>query len=381
MKKVTIIFAVALLLQLPVAAQIRITHGPWLTDMSENGVTIMWKTDKPSMAWVEYDEYVGNTFYSKYHPVAYDSKDGRRRVLDTLHCVKLEGLKPGTEYFYRIFSKETVSYGDYGNMVFGNTVASSANYDGPTHFRTFSSDADNVCFAVINDIHENPERIGELFSGIDVSKLDFVLLNGDMLSTVNGDGQIYSKLIDACVGAFARSVPIVYARGNHETRGCYSDKLGDYFPTRAGRFYYDFNVGKTNFIILDCGEDKPDTDFEYSGMSEFDSYREKQADWLKSVAENSGHQTRIVALHIPPMAGNWHGNIHIREKFLPVLNSAGVDLMLSGHDHSYGLIEPSENQNFVNIINDNESLMLVEIAGKNIQITVSGKTDLVWKNF
>ena len=55
MKKVTIIFAVALLLQLPVAAQIRITHGPWLTDMSENGVTIMWKTDKPAMAWVEYD--------------------------------------------------------------------------------------------------------------------------------------------------------------------------------------------------------------------------------------------------------------------------------------------------------------------------------------
>ena len=93
MKKVTIIFAVALLLQLPVAAQIRITHGPWLTDMSEDGVTIMWKTDKPAMAWVEYDEYVGNTFYSKYHPVAYDSKDGRRRVLDTLHCVRLEGLK------------------------------------------------------------------------------------------------------------------------------------------------------------------------------------------------------------------------------------------------------------------------------------------------
>ena len=116
-------------------------------------------------------------------------------------------------------------------------------------------------------------------------------------------------------------------------------------------------------------------------MSEFDSYREKQADWLKSVAENCDHQTRIVALHIPPMTGNWHGNIHIREKFLPVLNSAGVDLMLSGHNHSYGLIEPSENQNFVNIINDNESLMLVEIAGKNIQITVSGKTDLVWKNF
>ena len=34
------------LMALPFAAgaQIKITHGPWLTDMSETGVTVMWKT-------------------------------------------------------------------------------------------------------------------------------------------------------------------------------------------------------------------------------------------------------------------------------------------------------------------------------------------------
>ena len=145
------------LMALPFAAgaQIKITHGPWLTDMSETGVTVMWKTDKPAMAWVEYDEYEGNTFYAEEPIVAYDVLDGRRRVMDTLHCVRIEGLKPGTKYFYRIFSKEMVKYGDYGRMEFGKTVASSANYDGPTHFRTFDPKAKTVRFAMINDIHES----------------------------------------------------------------------------------------------------------------------------------------------------------------------------------------------------------------------------------
>ena len=97
-----VVLAVMLALPMTLTAQIKVTHGPWLTDMSDTGVTIMWKTDKPAMAWVEYDEKTGDTFYSESHPKVYDTQDGRRRTLDTLHCVRLEGLKPGTEYFFGI---------------------------------------------------------------------------------------------------------------------------------------------------------------------------------------------------------------------------------------------------------------------------------------
>lgn len=368
------------LMALPFAAgaQIKITHGPWLTDMSETGVTVMWKTDKPAMAWVEYDEYEGNTFYAEEPIVAYDVLDGRRRVMDTLHCVRIEGLKPGTKYFYRIFSKETVKYGDYGRMEFGKTVASSANYDGPTHFRTFDPKAKTVRFAMINDIHETPERIRELCSKVDFSDISFVLLNGDMLSTVNDDAQVYSVFIDACVDAFAKSVPIVYTRGNHETRGAYTDELHKYFPNShpEHQWYGSFNIGEVNFLILDCGEDKPDSNYEYSGMAEFDAYRLKEAEWLKQeVGKKDDHKLRIVALHIPPMTDGWHGNLHLRETLMPVLNHADVDLMLSGHTHRHLLVEPSSDQKFPNLINDNASIMVVEAGRGGISVDIHGKTE------
>ena len=47
------------------------------------------------------------------------------------------------------------------------------------------------------------------------------------------------------------------------------------------RFYYTFRHGPAFFVVLDCGEDKPDNDIEYSGLADFDRYRATAADWLK----------------------------------------------------------------------------------------------------
>lgn len=35
------------------AQAIRIKSGPYLQNVTENDVTIMWRTDKPATAWVE----------------------------------------------------------------------------------------------------------------------------------------------------------------------------------------------------------------------------------------------------------------------------------------------------------------------------------------
>ena len=42
--KCAVVLAVMLALPMTLTAQIKVTHGPWLTDMSDTGVTIMWKT-------------------------------------------------------------------------------------------------------------------------------------------------------------------------------------------------------------------------------------------------------------------------------------------------------------------------------------------------
>ena len=31
---------------------IKITHGPYLCDMSTDGVTVVWTTNKPALSWV-----------------------------------------------------------------------------------------------------------------------------------------------------------------------------------------------------------------------------------------------------------------------------------------------------------------------------------------
>ena len=122
---------------------------------------------------------------------------------------------------------------------------------------------------------------------VDFKSLDFVLLNGDMSSWVEGQEQICKDYIDACVELFASEVPIVFNRGNHETRGVYSDALIKYFPTSTGTFYYRFNIGKVCFLVLDSGEDKPDSDLEYAGIADYDNYREEETLWLRSVVEEN----------------------------------------------------------------------------------------------
>ena len=84
---------------------------------------------------------------------------------------------------------------------------------------------------------------------------------------------------------------------------------------------------------------------------------------------------RIAALHIPPMTTSWHGDLHLRKTLMPLLNNAGVDLLLSGHTHKYMYLEPCEGMDFPNLVNDNNSVALVEIADGKINITISGKTN------
>lgn len=43
---------------------------------------------------------------------------------------------------------------------------------------------------------------------------------------------------------------------------------------------------------------------------------------------------KIAIAHIPPFRG-WHGNEQIAEKFIPVLNKVGLDIMRTAHLHRY----------------------------------------------
>lgn len=356
--------------------EIKITHGPYLCDMTTHGVTVVWTTNKPALSWVEVASGDKDHFYGEERPRFFDTCAGSKRVNDTIHRVRINNLESGVEYRYRIFSKEVVSRFSGDKIIYGPVIASNVYKQEPFRFKTFDNKKKNISFLVLNDIHGRSEFLKSLCREVDFKSLDFVLLNGDMSSWVEGQEQIFKDYIDVCVELFASEVPIVFNRGNHETRGIYSDALIKYFPTSTGTFYYHFNIGKARFLVLDCGEDKPDSDIEYNGIADFDNYRKEEAVWLQKILQEDGCEedsVRIVFLHIPPTVGNWHGNYHLQQTLLPVLNKAGIDLMLSGHTHKYNYQEAGENKtNFPILVNDNDSYLLCKVEDEKLLIDIIG---------
>ncbi|HOF20947.1 MAG TPA: FN3 domain-containing metallophosphoesterase family protein [Bacteroidales bacterium] len=354
----------------------KITHGPYLTDMSETAVTIVWITNKNALAWVEVAPDDGSHFYGKERPRYYDTYLGRRQAATTLHRVRIENLTPGTRYRYGIFSKEVLHWENDARIVYGTTIANPAYSRNSLSFKTFSSSDDTVSFIMLNDIHGRADFMKELCRDIDFNTIDLVVFNGDMSSAIHSEEQIFSDFMDAAVDLFAKRVPIAFTRGNHETRGPYADYLMYYFPLKGEKIYRTFNVGNVAFIMLDCGEDKPDSDIEYSGLADFDAYRNEQAAWLRqAVLEKSFRDTRnkIVILHMPPGVSDWHGTLHIDEVLVPLLNEAGTDAVLSGHTHRYSFHPPVQGKTaFPVVVNSNNTYLRGDVVNGKIRIRMTG---------
>ena len=357
------------------AAQIKITHGPWLCDMTSTGVTVVWTTDKPALSWVEIAEDNGNSFYQKEHKRHYETVAGRRQAHKRVHAVRLKHLKPGTRYNYRIFSQEVVEWKYNDAVKYGDVAATNVFSRAPLRFTTFPEKGSDISFLVFNDIHGRADYMAELVKNEDFSTHDFVLFNGDMSSSVENSDQLFKDYIDTAVSLYASELPLIYNRGNHETRGRHADFLAEYFPTNSKNFYQLYMVGDIACLVLDCGEDKPDNDIEYGNLADYDAYRVEESEWLRQVVASESFRNaaaRIVFLHIPLGNGSWHGTLHLEELFLPILNEAGIDVMFSGHTHRYGFREPNEKVRFPILINDNQSYIRCNVTADKIKAEIVG---------
>ena len=357
------------------AAQIKITHGPWLCDMTSTGVTVVWTTDKPALSWVEIAEDNGNSFYQKEHKRHYETVAGRRQAHKRVHAVRLKHLKPGTRYNYRIFSQEVVEWKYNDAVKYGDVAATNVFSRAPLRFTTFPEKGSDISFLVFNDIHGRADYMAELVKNEDFSTHDFVLFNGDMSSSVENSDQLFKDYIDTAVSLYASELPLIYNRGNHETRGRHADFLAEYFPTNSKNFYQLYMVGDIACLVHDCGEDKPDNDIEYGNLADYDAYRVEESEWLRQVVASESFRNaaaRIVFLHIPLGNGSWHGNLHLEELFLPILNEAGIDVMFSGHTHRYGFREPNEKVRFPILINDNQSYIRCNVTADKIKAEIVG---------
>jgi Icc-related predicted phosphoesterase len=362
----------------------RVVSGPWLQSVGETEFTVMWTTNVESAVWVEIAPDDGTHFYQKERPRFYQSEFGRR-VTGKLHQVRIPGLEKGKTYRYRLFQQAVLLNEGNKRVILGDAYGNDILKNKPYTVTTQDRDKQEIRFVMVNDIHGNDSVFRILMAGVREQKPDFVVFNGDMLSQIESENQITDGYLNSASDLFASQIPVFAIRGNHEFRGTNSYRFFDYFPNPGKNAYYSFRHGPAYFIFLDCGEDKPDNDIRYYGLSVTDQFRNEEADWLRREVETKEFRdadVKVVFIHMPPEEKGWHGTSEIHRLFVPILNNAGIDLMLSGHRHSHSFIpKGKEGNGFPILINDNLSRTEATINSSGFVVNMIDTSGTVRKTY
>lgn len=184
--------------------------------------------------------------------------------------------------------------------------------------------------------------------------IDFLILNGDLANHYGEDSAIW------CVYELASritngSIPIIFSRGNHDTRGIFAESFTENFPSHFQKTYYTFRLGNIWGMVLDCGEDKNDDHIEYGGLVSCHDFRETETDFireviLKAAVEYSAPDVahKLVICHIPFTAPETEP-FNIEEALYAEWTSLLRDhikpeLILCGHIHEWEIYECGSNK-------------------------------------
>jgi len=353
--------------------QIAIKHGPYLQNLKETETTIVWVANKASVGWVEVAPDDGTSYYRFERSRFFDSTNGVKNVSE-LHAVRITGLKPGTSYRYRIYSQEVLERKGE-EIVYGNVAAPSIYDKRSLKFTTNDRNKPATSFVMLNDIHGNTDYIPKLLNNAGFKETDMIIYNGDMMNWLMDEEDLFKGFMDVTVDLFATHKLMYYARGNHETRGLFAASFQHYFSPKEPHLYFLLRQGPVCFIFLDTGEDKPDSDIEYHGITDYDNYRTEQAKWLSEIVKSPDFldaKFKVVIAHMPPLPDQdlWHGQGEVLEKFVPILNDAQVDVMLSGHLHQYFNNKPTDKVHFPVIDNSSNTVLKGVIEGNQLNMEV-----------
>src|SRR5215208_7132263 len=297
-----------------------VTRGPYLQIGTPNSTVVRWRTNVATDSRVSF-----STTQGSLTSVVDNSTQ------TTEHEVLVTGLSPATKYFYSIGSTSQVLAGNDANHFFVTSpVAGAAT---PTRIWVLgdSGTADTNAQAVRNAYLN--------FTGSTHTNLWLML--GDNAYETGTDSEFQAAVFDMYPTMLRQSVlwPTI---GNHDTAQSSNPPASlPYFamftlPTaaQAGGMasgtekYYSFDYANIHFICLDS-------------MTSDRSATGPMATWLRSDLASTTRQWTIAFWHHPPYSKGSHDSdtdpilAQMRQNFLPILEEAGVDLVLAGHSHSY----------------------------------------------
>ncbi|MDR2561661.1 MAG: metallophosphoesterase family protein [Holophagales bacterium] len=357
------------------AQLLQVAHGPYLQELTQNGVTIMWTTNRPCVGRVEYG-------IDTPLQMAQTVRHGMINANTTHHAVRITGLKPGQKYAYRLVNTDIVKFGAYDTTL-GETIKGNSS-----SFTTLSPAPAEFSFIVTQDIHSQAEKYASLLDKVNVGEATFVVLNGDMDNDPKQEDQIYSGHLDLSVERFAKEKPFVFVSGNHETRGAFARKLFDIYPHSSGRYYYSFSHGGVYFMVLASGEDKEDSHPVYAGLNEFDAYREEQAKWIEEELKSSAAKSakyRIVFTHIPAYISlatregrqTDHSTAMLSKLWAPLFVKGNVDLVISGHTHRHDWQQgDAKKGEYALLVGSNREIEMLRVTPKAIEIEVHSLSEV-----
>jgi len=346
----------------------------YLQNPAADAMTVMWLTNVPCHSWVEYGADSLNM------QQAQTWIEGEALANNKLNRIRLTGLKPGTHYYYRICSREIILYQPY-KKEFGETAVSEIS-----SFTTLDDKQTDFTALIFNDLHNNYPLFDKLIEQVKDSSYNFVFFNGDCIADVQTEDEAVRAISHYSQGIGADKVPAFYMRGNHETRGAYSPFLWNLIGLLDGHSYGAFNIGDTRFVLLDCGEDKPDDHWVYYGLNDFTQFRKDQTAFLKKEIASKAFKSaskRVLIHHIPVYGMRDEAFVPCRDLWGSILAKTPFDVSLNGHTHRFEYIPKGKEGNHFPVVigggpdEKSATVSILRKQGKQMTLTVlnaEGKT-------
>lgn len=186
---------------------------------------------------------------------------------------------------------------------------------------------------------------------------EFILCSGDLINRAGRDLEWHEWFH---AGSFIFSMmPQVMTPGNHEYKSMVLDPHWNTqftLPTNGPKglegtsFVVDHNNMK--LIIIDSAVE---SELKYKKGTMLQA----QKVWLDSVLQTNTKEWVVVSTHVPFYSPKENrDNKYLRDNFQPILEKYKVDLVLSGHDHSYGRGRYTDNPD-----NNHKVMYVVSVSG------------------
>ncbi|MHC4832038.1 MAG: metallophosphoesterase family protein, partial [Planctomycetota bacterium] len=283
--------------------RVRFTRYPHVQNVQADYAVICWRTKESVRASVRF----GLT--PDLDREAKGPADGRRR-----HEVSLRELPSGQRIYYRVF-------GDGAAL-------------GPIEsFRSARAPGDRrFTFAVVGDTGKGSRGQYAVAERIREVDPEFVIHTGDVIYP-SGAAEDFDPKFFAPYRDILRGAPFFLSLGNHDIMTWLGGPYLDSFVLPRNRKaknerFYRFDWGGVRLFALDSsiGFIVPDG---------------KQVRWLDKELAKKHPGFRIAYFHHPPYSSGFHGsNWPVRSVFGKRFEDRGVELVFSGHDHSYERLHP-----------------------------------------